>query len=127
VQASTIVVLEGDETGQELLEASLRVLAPDVLDLDLPELAEAYNIVYVGWARADLPFADTLPVDWSADAIWVSTTATGGDRKAVCRMSATRMPGQILPNGQLRAAKPSRCVATSIARCSATNLRRWGA
>src|SRR3954465_5056631 len=34
----TIVVLEGDETGQELLEESLRVLAPDVIgvDLDLP-------------------------------------------------------------------------------------------
>ena len=34
----TIVVLEGDETGQELLEESLRVLAPDVigLELDLP-------------------------------------------------------------------------------------------
>ena len=35
---STIVVLEGDETGQELLEESLRVLAPDVLgfELELP-------------------------------------------------------------------------------------------
>jgi isocitrate/isopropylmalate dehydrogenase len=34
----TIVVLEGDETGQELLEEALRVLAPDVIDveLDLP-------------------------------------------------------------------------------------------
>jgi isocitrate dehydrogenase (NAD+) len=34
----TIVVLEGDETGQELLEEALRVLAPDVvaLDLDFP-------------------------------------------------------------------------------------------
>ena len=31
----TIVVLEGDETGQELLEESLRVLAPDVTGLDL--------------------------------------------------------------------------------------------
>jgi isocitrate dehydrogenase (NAD+) len=38
VRTSTIVVLEGDETGQELLEESLRVLAPDVvgLQLDLP-------------------------------------------------------------------------------------------
>jgi isocitrate dehydrogenase (NAD+) len=38
VRTSTIVVLEGDETGQELLEESLRVLAPDVvgLELDLP-------------------------------------------------------------------------------------------
>src|SRR5919201_4528964 len=31
----TIVVLEGDETGQELLEESLRVLAPDVVGLEL--------------------------------------------------------------------------------------------
>jgi isocitrate dehydrogenase (NAD+) len=31
----TIVVLEGDETGQELLEQSLRVLDPSVIDLDL--------------------------------------------------------------------------------------------
>src|SRR5436190_5050907 len=30
VDAGTIVVLEGDETGQELLEEALRVLAPDV-------------------------------------------------------------------------------------------------
>jgi isocitrate dehydrogenase (NAD+) len=38
----TIVVLEGDQTGQELLEASLRVLAPDVLgfELELPR----YNL-----------------------------------------------------------------------------------
>jgi hypothetical protein len=28
-------VLEGDETGQELLEQSLRVLAPDVIGLEL--------------------------------------------------------------------------------------------
>src|SRR6476659_9490649 len=32
---TTIVVLEGDETGQELLEESLRVLAPDVIGLEL--------------------------------------------------------------------------------------------
>src|SRR5687768_13705771 len=38
VETRTIIVLEGDETGQELLEESLRVLAPDVigLELDLP-------------------------------------------------------------------------------------------
>ena len=35
VDAKTIVVLEGDETGQELLEESLRVLAPDVIGLEL--------------------------------------------------------------------------------------------
>src|SRR5579864_6388597 len=32
---TTIVVLEGDETGQELLEEALRVLAPDVIDIEL--------------------------------------------------------------------------------------------
>jgi len=35
VDAKTIVVLEGDETGQELLEEGLRVLAPEVTGLDL--------------------------------------------------------------------------------------------
>jgi isocitrate/isopropylmalate dehydrogenase len=35
VQTSTIVVLEGDETGQELLEESLRILAPDVIGIEL--------------------------------------------------------------------------------------------
>ena len=38
MDAKRIVVLEGDETGQELLEQSLRVLAPDVIGLEL-ELA----------------------------------------------------------------------------------------
>jgi isocitrate dehydrogenase (NAD+) len=38
VPGKTIVVLEGDQTGQELLEEALRVLAPDVtgMELDLP-------------------------------------------------------------------------------------------
>jgi len=35
VDVKTIVVLEGDETGQELLEESLRVLEPDVIGLEL--------------------------------------------------------------------------------------------
>jgi isocitrate dehydrogenase (NAD+) len=35
VQTRTIVVLEGDETGQELLEEAVRVLAPDVIGLEL--------------------------------------------------------------------------------------------
>src|SRR5260221_3658247 len=35
MDSRTIVVLEGDQTGQELLEASLRVLAPDVLGFEL--------------------------------------------------------------------------------------------
>lgn len=33
--AHTIVLLEGDQTGQELLDDSLRVLAPDVIGIDL--------------------------------------------------------------------------------------------
>jgi isocitrate dehydrogenase (NAD+) len=32
---TTIAVLEGDETGQELLEEAVRVLAPEVVGLDL--------------------------------------------------------------------------------------------
>jgi isocitrate dehydrogenase (NAD+) len=38
VKAKTIVVLEGDETGQELLEEAIRVLQPDVVgfELDFP-------------------------------------------------------------------------------------------
>ena len=35
MRGSTIVVLEGDETGQELLEEALRVLAPEVVGLEL--------------------------------------------------------------------------------------------
>ena len=35
MRARTIVVLEGDETGQELLEQALRVLAGDVISLEL--------------------------------------------------------------------------------------------
>jgi isocitrate dehydrogenase (NAD+) len=35
VNGKTIVVLEGDETGQELLEEALRVLSPDVIGLEL--------------------------------------------------------------------------------------------
>ena len=33
--ARTIVVLEGDQTGQELLEESVRVLQPDVIGFEL--------------------------------------------------------------------------------------------
>jgi isocitrate dehydrogenase (NAD+) len=35
VRLETIVVLEGDQTGQELLEEALRVLSPDVIGLDI--------------------------------------------------------------------------------------------
>src|SRR5213593_292435 len=35
IEGNTIVVLEGDETGQELLDEALRVLQPDVIGLEL--------------------------------------------------------------------------------------------
>src|SRR5438132_14369795 len=35
MESNTIVVLEGDETGQELLEEALRVLQPEVVGLEL--------------------------------------------------------------------------------------------
>ena len=35
MESRTIVVLEGDDTGQELLEASLRLLHPDVIGIEL--------------------------------------------------------------------------------------------
>jgi isocitrate dehydrogenase (NAD+) len=35
MQLKTIVVLEGDQTGQELLEESLRLLTPDVIELEV--------------------------------------------------------------------------------------------
>src|ERR671922_249383 len=35
MDVDTIVVLEGDETGQELLEEAVRVLAPDVIGFEL--------------------------------------------------------------------------------------------
>jgi len=40
METRTIVVLEGDETGQELLEEALRTLAPDVIgiELELPRI-----------------------------------------------------------------------------------------
>ena len=59
--ALRIVVLEGDETGQELLEASLRVLEPDVLrieieqqrfDLSLEQRRSTGNEVVLEAARA---------------------------------------------------------------------------
>jgi isocitrate dehydrogenase (NAD+) len=61
VEAKTIVVLEGDETGQELLEESLRVLAPDVIgteleflrfDLSLGSRRQTQNAVVHDAARA---------------------------------------------------------------------------
>jgi isocitrate dehydrogenase (NAD+) len=35
MDANTIVVLEGDQTGQELLEEALRVLQPDIIEVEL--------------------------------------------------------------------------------------------
>jgi len=61
VEGRTIVVLEGDETGQELLEEALRVVAPDVIgvefalerfDLSLASRRETNNGVVHDAARA---------------------------------------------------------------------------
>jgi isocitrate dehydrogenase (NAD+) len=61
MDARTIVVLEGDQTGQELLEAAVRVLQPDVLgielalprfDLSLAKRRETGNAVVHEAARA---------------------------------------------------------------------------
>jgi isocitrate dehydrogenase (NAD+) len=61
VTGRTIVVLEGDETGQELLEETLRVLADDVIglglelarfDLSLPERRRTENAVVYEAAAA---------------------------------------------------------------------------
>jgi isocitrate/isopropylmalate dehydrogenase len=61
MDARTIVVLEGDQTGQELLEAAVRVLQPDVLgielalprfDLSLAKRRETGNAVVHDAARA---------------------------------------------------------------------------
>jgi isocitrate dehydrogenase (NAD+) len=61
VDTKTIVVLEGDETGQELLEEALRVLAPDVVgfaldtpryDLSLASRRSTRNAVVHEAARA---------------------------------------------------------------------------
>ncbi len=49
--AATIVVLEGDETGQELLEEALRVLDPDVIgvEVDLPRYDLSLESRRVTW------------------------------------------------------------------------------
>src|SRR3954464_1441927 len=61
MELSTIVVLEGDQTGQELLDESLRVLAPDVVgvavdlvrfDLSLAKRRETDNAVVFEAAAA---------------------------------------------------------------------------
>jgi isocitrate dehydrogenase (NAD+) len=61
VNSNTIVVLEGDQTGQELLEEALRVLASDVIgfpidferyDLSLEKRRETQNAVVVEAAAA---------------------------------------------------------------------------
>jgi isocitrate dehydrogenase (NAD+) len=61
VNSETIVVLDGDETGQELLEESLRVLSPDVIgiefdfprfDISLESRRRTNNAVVYDAARA---------------------------------------------------------------------------
>ena len=61
MQLKTIVVLEGDQTGQELLEESLRLLSPAVIglevalpryDLSLEKRRETNNEIVHAAARA---------------------------------------------------------------------------
>ena len=56
MDANTIVVLEGDQTGQELLEEALRVLQRDVIGIELgfPRFdlsLESRRKVATTWAR----------------------------------------------------------------------------
>ena len=50
-QAPKIVVLEGDQTGQELLEQALRVLEPDIIAMDLERLVRNLGHNVIGVAR----------------------------------------------------------------------------
>jgi len=52
----TIVVLEGDQTGQELLVEALRVLQPSAIGFDLhfQHFEGTLEAVYDGFATADL-------------------------------------------------------------------------
>jgi hypothetical protein len=41
------------------------------------ELRADRNIIYVGVAAEDVPFPDTMPIDWSAESVSVSDAASG--------------------------------------------------
>ena len=49
MQLNAIAVLEGDETGQELLEEALRVLASDVigLEVELPRYDLSLSLIHI--------------------------------------------------------------------------------
>jgi isocitrate dehydrogenase (NAD+) len=116
VDASRIVVLEGDETGQELLEEALRVLAPDVIgvELDFPRYdlslesrrATRNQVVYEGAAavrEAGLGLkAATITPESRGDVgspNWILREEIGG--KVIVR-TGRRIPG-VAPFGGVHA------------------------
>lgn len=42
------------------------------------DLGASYNIVHIGWPKGDLPFAGSVPIDWTKDAITVGGKAFTG-------------------------------------------------
>ena len=96
MDSRTIVVLEGDQTGQELLEESLRVLHPDVIgfelalprfDLSLEHRRATHNGVVYEAARAIRNHGLGL----KAATVTPRTRATSARRTGSCaRRSAAR-------------------------------------
>ena len=94
VERKTIVVLEGDETGQELLEEALRIIAPEVIgiefelpryDLSLANRRATQNAVVHEAAKAvresglGLKAATIRP---KAPATWARRTGSSARRSA---------------------------------------------
>jgi isocitrate dehydrogenase (NAD+) len=93
VNSSTIVVLEGDETGQELLEEAVRVLAPDVSGAELEFL------------RFDLSLANRQATDNR-----VVYAAAGAIREAGLGLKAAT----ITPEGRDDVGSPNRILREEI-------------
>jgi len=89
----TIAILEGDETGQELLDQALRVLAPDVIGLDL-----------------DLPRFDLSLANRRATANAVVTEAAHAMREAGLGIKAAT----ITPEGRDDVGSPNRIVREGV-------------
>ena len=65
MERRAIVVLEGDQTGQELLEEALRVLSPDVIGLEF-ELPRYDDFPALNLARCARETGGTLPAVMNA-------------------------------------------------------------
>ena len=92
---NTIVVLEGDQTGQELLEEALRVLDPSVIgmelsfqrfDLSLEKRRATQNAVVHEAAEAMLVFCCRIPV---------AVQGRECDRRPVVSSGAERPPSTL--------------------------------